>query len=319
MKRKHPLRRIMIGVAATASGVVLLLALKQPGGTPVAGAAAQTGTGVSATAGGAGGGPGARTVLGDVVSTQYGPVQVRLTLDGGRITEAEAVQAPDGDARSQSVTADAVPKLNQAALTAQSAQVDAVSGASYTSKGYRESLQSALDKAGEGAGADAGTRPSAEPSGPGEGEAADAGASAGAGAGAGSDADAGTGGATGGSTGGSTGGATGGSTGGTGGGSAEAGAPPAGPRTVLGDAVNTQYGTVQVRLTVDGGRITEAEAVQAPDGDARSQSVTADAVPKLNQAALTAQSAQVDAVSGASYTSKGYRESLQSALDKAGV
>ncbi|WP_326612904.1 FMN-binding protein [Streptomyces scopuliridis] len=177
-KTRHPLRRIMIGVAATASGVVLLLALKQPGGTPVAGApvagapvagapvGAGAGTGVSATAGadrstaepggGAGVGAGAeepaaggsRTVVGDAVDTQYGPVQVRITVAGGKITKSEAVQAPGADARSQSVTADAVPQLDQAAVTAQNARIDAVSGASYTSQGYRDSLQSALDKAG---------------------------------------------------------------------------------------------------------------------------------------------------------------------------
>ncbi|MFF5567319.1 FMN-binding protein [Streptomyces sp. NPDC012623] len=169
MKRKHPLRRIMIGVAATASGVVLLLALKQPGGAPVAGAPAGTGAGISATAGGGGGPSGAdagaetgagadtgagsapegpRTVLGNAVNTPYGPVQVRITVDGGRITESRAVRAPDGDPRSQSVTADAVPRLDRAAVAAGNAEVDAVSGASYTSAGYRASLQSALDTAG---------------------------------------------------------------------------------------------------------------------------------------------------------------------------
>ncbi|MFJ1648660.1 FMN-binding protein [Streptomyces sp. NPDC088258] len=175
MKRKHPLRRIMIGVAATASGVVLLLALKQPGGAPVAGAPAGTGAGISATAGGGGGPSGAgtgessgadagaetgagadtgagsagpRTVLGNAVNTPYGPVQVRITVDGGRITESRAVRAPDGDPRSRSVTADAVPRLDRAAVAAGTAEVDAVSGASYTSAGYRASLQSALDTAG---------------------------------------------------------------------------------------------------------------------------------------------------------------------------
>ncbi|MYV52307.1 FMN-binding protein, partial [Streptomyces sp. SID3212] len=92
--------------------------------------------------------PRVRTVLGDAVDTQYGPVQVQLTLSGTRIVKAAAVQAPGSDAQSKSVTANAVPKLNQAALAAQSAGIDAVSGASYTSKGYQDSLQSALDKAG---------------------------------------------------------------------------------------------------------------------------------------------------------------------------
>ncbi|MFE3828590.1 FMN-binding protein [Streptomyces sp. NPDC059092] len=295
MKRKHPLRRIMIGVAATASGIVLLLALKQPGGSSVVGATAPPGTAAGASAGAAGA-TGGQALLGDAVNTQYGPVQVRLTMAGGKIAQAEAVQAPGADARSKSITADAVPKLNQAAVTAQSAQIDAVTGASYTSKGYQESLQSALDKAGTGAtgttggtgatGGDGGSG-SAEASGPDAG--ADTGAEAGTGAGTGTETGAGS------------------------------GTAPAAPQTVLGSPVDTQYGAVQVRITVADGKLTASEAVQAPSADGRSKSITSGAVPKLNQAAVTAQSAQIDAVSGASYTSKGYQESLQSALDKAGL
>jgi uncharacterized protein with FMN-binding domain len=82
------------------------------------------------------------------VQTGCGPVQVRITLSGGKITAATAVQAPGSTPRSRQITADAVPKLNQEAVTAQSARIDAVSGASYTSQGYTQSLQSALDKAG---------------------------------------------------------------------------------------------------------------------------------------------------------------------------
>ncbi len=82
-----------------------------------------------------------------MATTQYGNVQVRLTVSGGRITAAEAVQAPKGGVSDQK-TALAVPRLNQAAVAAQSADIDAVSGATYTSTGYRQSLQSALDKAG---------------------------------------------------------------------------------------------------------------------------------------------------------------------------
>jgi uncharacterized protein with FMN-binding domain len=87
------------------------------------------------------------TVTGSVAQTEYGPVQVRITLRGGQITKAEAVQAPSGG-RSSQVTDNAVPKLNQQAVTAQSADIDAVSGATYTSAGYKQSLQSALDQAG---------------------------------------------------------------------------------------------------------------------------------------------------------------------------
>ncbi|MEU5645746.1 FMN-binding protein [Streptomyces milbemycinicus] len=167
MKRKHPLRRIILGTAATVSGVVLLLALKQPGSEPVAAAGPQNpaqapqapatapaapGGGNGGDGGGSGGGGGngggARTVTGDAAQTQYGPVQVSVTVNGGKITGATAVKTPDSGPQSEQIAADSVPKLNQAALTAQSAKIDTVSGATYTSEGYRKSLQSALDKAG---------------------------------------------------------------------------------------------------------------------------------------------------------------------------
>ncbi|MEU9794367.1 FMN-binding protein [Streptomyces sparsogenes] len=161
MKRKHPLRRIVLGTAATVSGVVLLLALKQPGAEPVAAAGPNSPAGqASATApaappaaggrggDGGGGGGGGRTVTGNAARTQYGPVQVSVTVSGGRITAATTVKTPDSGPRSEEIAASSVPKLNQAALTAQSAEIDTVSGATYTSEGYRKSLQSALDKAG---------------------------------------------------------------------------------------------------------------------------------------------------------------------------
>ncbi|MEV6787559.1 FMN-binding protein, partial [Streptomyces sp. NPDC051098] len=161
MKRKHPLRRVMIGIAATASGVVLLLALKQPGTTVAeASAGSQVPPGGSASAGDGASATGGQTVLGDAAGTQYGDVQVQLTLSGGRITGAQAVKAPDADANSRQIAAGAIPKLNQAVLAAQSADIDTVSGASYTSKGYITSLQSAIDKAGAaapGAGTSGGT------------------------------------------------------------------------------------------------------------------------------------------------------------------
>ncbi|AGP53748.1 FMN-binding protein [Streptomyces rapamycinicus NRRL 5491] len=156
MKRKHPLRRIVVGTAATVSGVVLLLALKQPGSgggqavaenqpgqaPPVAATAPPGGAGAGAGAGAGG----ARTVTGDVAQTQYGPVQVSLTVNGGKITGAQAVKTPDSGPRSDQIAKDSIPKLNQQAVSA--AKVDTVSGATYTSEGYAKSLQSALDKAG---------------------------------------------------------------------------------------------------------------------------------------------------------------------------
>ncbi|MCZ4612347.1 FMN-binding protein [Streptomyces sp. Lzd4kr] len=92
--------------------------------------------------------PATRIVTGSTVETKYGPVQVRISVTGNRITEASAVRFPDETARSRDINSTAVPKLNQETLQAQSADVDTVSGATYTSTGYRQSLQSALDRAG---------------------------------------------------------------------------------------------------------------------------------------------------------------------------
>ncbi|CAL9390253.1 hypothetical protein SUDANB96_01251 [Streptomyces sp. enrichment culture] len=139
MKKNHPVRRTVLTVAATVSGIVLLLSLK-----PASGPAAAPAPPPPAAAGQE---AGATTVTGDAVGTQYGPVQVRLTVRDGRIVRAEAVRAPSGG-RSSEISRDAVPRLDRAAVAAQSARIDAVSGATYTSEGYRRSLQSALDRAG---------------------------------------------------------------------------------------------------------------------------------------------------------------------------
>ncbi|MFF7392952.1 FMN-binding protein [Streptomyces scabiei] len=239
MKKSHPIRRTLLATAATVSGIVLLLSLKpasDPAGSVQAGAAG----GAPSAQGGVA--AGAQTLTGTAVQTDYGPVQVRISVNGGKITGAEAVQQPSGG-RSTQISADAIPKLNQAAVAAGSAEIDAVSGATYTSAGYKESLQSALDQAGN--------------------------------------------------------------------------AQDSGAQVLTGTTVQTDYGPVQVRITVSGGKITNAEAIQAPSGG-RSTQITGDSVPKLNQAAVAAGSAEIDAVSGATYTSAGYKESLQSALDQAG-
>ncbi|MCM1938670.1 FMN-binding protein [Streptomyces sp. G3] len=257
MRKSHPVRRAVLAGAATVSGIVLLLSLK-PASDPGSASAADGAVPPAAAQSPQGGrGAGADTVTGDAASTQYGPVQVRLTVSDGKITRAEAVQAPKGG-QSDRVTADAVPKLNQAAVAAGSADIDAVSGATYTSAGYVKSLQSALDKAAAAAGSDAGAGAAEEGAGAGQGT-----------------------------------------------------------QVLTGDAAQTQYGPVQVRVTVSGGKITGVETLRAPKGG-RSDQVTADAVPKLDRAAVAAGNADIDAVSGATYTSAGYKQSLQSALDRAG-
>ncbi|MET9907851.1 FMN-binding protein [Streptomyces sp. NPDC006476] len=263
MKKSHPIRRVVLASAATVSGVVLLLSLK-PASDPnaqAAGAAPQQTAGAQASPQGGTGSSGTAsgTIDGNVAQTQYGNVQVRLTVANGKITKAEAIQAPKGGTSDQK-TALSIPKLTQETVTAQSAQIDAVSGATYTSNGYKQSLQSALDKMKASAG-------SAQSGG--------SGSSSGAASGA------------------------------------------AQAKTVTGAVAQTQYGPVQVRITVANGKITKADAVQAPKGGLSDQK-TALAIPKLNQEAVAAGTAQIDSVSGATYTSGGYKQSLQSALDQAG-
>ena len=87
--------------------------------------------------------------------------------------------------------------------------------------------------------------------------------------------------------------------------------------TFTGSAVDVGYGTVQVKITVVNGKITDAQAVQAPSG--RNDLYTNMSVPVLRQRTLAAQSANINGVSGASYTSYGWYTSLVSALKQAGL
>jgi uncharacterized protein with FMN-binding domain len=87
--------------------------------------------------------------------------------------------------------------------------------------------------------------------------------------------------------------------------------------TFTGPAVFVNYGTVQVKITVSNGKITDAVAVQAPSG--RNDRYTNMAVPILKQQTLAAQSANIKGASGASYTSYGWFKSLQGALADAGL
>jgi uncharacterized protein with FMN-binding domain len=87
-------------------------------------------------------------VTGSVAQTQWGPVQVELTVSNGKITDVSVIQYPDGNGRDQEINSQALPILTQETVAAQSAQIDMVSGATVTSDGYLESLQSALDQAG---------------------------------------------------------------------------------------------------------------------------------------------------------------------------
>jgi uncharacterized protein with FMN-binding domain len=123
---------------------------RSTGSTGSTGTSGTSGTGATADTGGATGQGqgGTKTFDGAVVDTRYGPVQVSITVSGGQITAVDALQLPGGDRRSSQISSRAEPMLQSEALQAQSASIDGVSGATYTSEGYAQSLQSALDAAG---------------------------------------------------------------------------------------------------------------------------------------------------------------------------
>lgn len=154
--------RAVLALGGTAAGLAALLSFKThpaaeaspapmtpaPSGTssaaPMQGASAgksgtsKSGTSKSGTA---------RTVTGSVASTQFGPMQVAVTMAGKKITGVKILQKTNDGTESQRIDAMSIPKLTSETIAAQSAQIDTVSGATYTSEGYKQSLQSALDKA----------------------------------------------------------------------------------------------------------------------------------------------------------------------------
>jgi uncharacterized protein with FMN-binding domain len=144
------MRRFMLGLTATVTLLVLTLSFKTSasGHGRLLNPASAHATATPGHSTGAAAPSGTRTVTGPTADTQFGPVQVRITLAGRRITGIEAVQTPSDASYSRQVAAYAVPILRREALAAQSAHIDAVSGATWTSQGYADSLQGALDRAG---------------------------------------------------------------------------------------------------------------------------------------------------------------------------
>lgn len=162
------MRRVILAIVGTVAGLVVLLSFKThstsavttppaaisgAGGQGSASAAAPSASGSSASSHKASGSSGsaagaATTVTGSAVDTMYGPVQVQITVKNGKLTAAQAVVYPQDTSRDQEINSYAIPVLNQEAVSAGSAQIDGVSGATYTSGGYVNSLQSAIDKAG---------------------------------------------------------------------------------------------------------------------------------------------------------------------------
>jgi uncharacterized protein with FMN-binding domain len=140
-------RRIVLAIGGTAAGLVMLLTRPThailPGGTSVA-----TGTTNSSTSVGAAGATAGQTYDGTVASTRWGPVQVRITVRGGKVVGATALQVPSGNGRDAEINGYAVPILNNEAVSVGTANIDTVSGATVTSIGYITSLQAAINAAG---------------------------------------------------------------------------------------------------------------------------------------------------------------------------
>ena len=92
--------------------------------------------------------------------------------------------------------------------------------------------------------------------------------------------------------------------------------PTPGTKTATGKAYRHPFGVVQVAVTVEGDQIVDVQALRMPEGDRHSAWISQQVEPMLRESALAVDSAQIDIVSGATYTSTAYAYSLQSALDQ---
>lgn len=133
------MRRISLWLLSTVAALVLLFSYRTSTGQSASGGTVAVATAPAATGG--------QTYAGDTVRTQEGDVQVVITVVDGRITAVGVPVYPTGSRRHDEISARALPQLVEATLAAQSADIDTVSGATWTSGGYRESLQSAIDAA----------------------------------------------------------------------------------------------------------------------------------------------------------------------------
>jgi uncharacterized protein with FMN-binding domain len=148
------MKRIVLWLLSTVSTVVLLFGYHTSTSGPAATAQTPVGaslatTSTATTSGGSGGNKqsSGTTTTGQVAQTRWGPMQVEITTDAsGTITDVEVVEYPSGNREDEQINSYALPQLVQATLDAQSADIDMVSGATVTSQGYLQSLQSALDQ-----------------------------------------------------------------------------------------------------------------------------------------------------------------------------
>ncbi|MGW3248786.1 FMN-binding protein [Streptomyces sp. NPDC001070] len=143
------MRRAVLTTTGTSALIVGMLFLKPHQPSVVAGVPSLSSPTPQRSEPASTGGHGAATgtFTGAPVDTPYGTVQVAARLADGKITAVRVLRAPDENGRDRQIASYALPRLTQESLGAQSARIDAVSGASYTSQGYIQSLQSALDQA----------------------------------------------------------------------------------------------------------------------------------------------------------------------------
>ena len=141
-------RRVAVTAVATAGVVVLLANVKSrppviplPRVPPPAPEVRRVSARMATTAGPV------RTGTGRIVTTPFSVIQVRVTFTGKQLTRVETVELSGTGARTQAINTHAEPILREEALEAGSAKIDVVSGATYTSESYRDSLQSAIDAA----------------------------------------------------------------------------------------------------------------------------------------------------------------------------
>jgi uncharacterized protein with FMN-binding domain len=145
--------RVILAVAGTVAGLVALLTFRShvPSAAPQASSGSAAGTartGAAGTAGQAAAAPlaaGERAVDGNVANTVYGPVQIQVVVKKKKIVTVNVLEQPTSTANDLQIGKFAFPALIRETIAAQSARIDSVSGASYTSEGYIKSLQSAID------------------------------------------------------------------------------------------------------------------------------------------------------------------------------
>jgi uncharacterized protein with FMN-binding domain len=145
------MRRITLWLFSTVAALVLLFSYRTSTNVTESAAATVRATQPAVTSTSPGpsddSSGGTKTYAGSVAPTRWGDVQVSITVTGGKITDVQVPVYPNDNHRDQEINAYALPALVQATLSAQSADIDTVSGATVTSDGYLQSLQAALDAA----------------------------------------------------------------------------------------------------------------------------------------------------------------------------